>query len=90
MHAGVEIDEELGDDTGNLRADLNSDYGVDGAGGLHDVMNIAALDFGGEVLVLRFGIESKGGEDGHCREHASQKQPFEILLHAGPRQIKLR
>ena len=53
VHPGIKVHKKFRDGSGDLRAHLHGDDRVDGSGGFHDVVDIAPIHFGGEVLRLR-------------------------------------
>ena len=56
VHAGIKIDKKLRDRSRYLGAHLHGDDRVDRAGGLDDVVDVAALDFCGEILDRRRAV----------------------------------
>ena len=62
LDAGIEVGGKMRNGAGNLRAYLHGGDGVNRARGLHDVANVAAIDFGRKVLRLIASLEFEGSK----------------------------
>ena len=65
---------EFSDQAADLGADIHRCHGVDGAGGVDDLYDVALLDRRGEVLHGRVGGQAEGGESQHRTPGQSQNQ----------------
>ena len=76
FHPRIEIGIQPGNGSGDLRADLDRGDGIDRSGGLHHLVDFAAIDLGGEILRLLIAFELKGGEDSYGHNHQTRDQPM--------------
>src|SRR6185369_17133710 len=75
LYLRVEVGIDLGNGAGGLRTDLNGGDGIDGAGRLNFIPQVALSDFGGGVLRgLRTGHD-EGGQNRNSEYYAQQPDP---------------
>ena len=83
LDPGVEIREERGDRTGDLRAHLDAGDGVNGTGGFHHLANVSALDRRGKVLGAVSAIEDERRQYNHNQDNCCYDEPtFAGKFHA--------
>src|SRR5207248_11281648 len=81
VDAGVKIDIQLRDGARDLRSNLHGDHRVDCSRGFHDIVDIAPLNLGGEVLWLSAVVQSKADKQPSQDHQACHDVPTALCFH---------